>query len=502
MSNKSNFLKFFILAMLVVTSLSSIGTVADTVDSSIKPDQSVKLVIGTRHDSSIYTKFKEEFVKSDYAAEVGITHVDQIQVYNPSTYDSFKRVMTLTEIGADIGWGGGPTLFNTLAADGALSPITDPDLLASINAAVPDTLAGTTMKEYNDQNELIWASNAISSFGFTVNNKVLQERGLEKPTSWEDLASPDFFTTSSDFNIGLGNAPDTTSNTRIYQIILQKFGWEKGWEIIYQMAANGKIFGGSVETRSSVISGETAVAMTIDFYGLIAMSENPDTEYIIPANASIVNGDPIALALNPPHIDAARAFIQFTYSQEGQAVWLNQGINRLPVREDAFQTTLGKSRTDIYNLFNNTLSNQGIEFSEDLAASLEEPMRYHFQATITNVHSRHRTTWATLVNAYKTGNITEAKFDELRADFVVPAMTMEEAISMNAEFNNDQAVRREKEDAWFESASTKYDNLNTIFAELGLVNPTVEDIPFAFNTFVIGLIMLSTVSMAIRKKRK
>jgi hypothetical protein len=197
--------------------------------------------------------------------------------------------------------------------------------------------------------------------------------------------------------------------------------------------------------------------MTIDFYGLIAMSENPDTEYIIPANASIVNGDPIALAINPPHIDAARAFIQFTYSQEGQAVWLNQGINRLPIREDAFQTTLGLARTDIYTLFNNTMINQGIEFSEDLAASLEGPMRYHFQATITNVHTRHRTTWVTLVNAYKTGNITEAKFDELRADFVVPAMTMKEAQNINDEFNANYTLRKEKEDEWFEFASTKYD---------------------------------------------
>ena len=154
--------------------------------SPVEPSQSgAKLVIGTRHDSIIYTRFAEVFVQSSYAADVGINSVDDIEWYNPSTYDAFKRVMTLDQIGADLGWGGGPTLFNTLALDGALDPITDPATLAAINEAVPDQIAGADMKQFDSDGKLIWASNAISSFGFTVNHDVLEARGLEVPRTWD-----------------------------------------------------------------------------------------------------------------------------------------------------------------------------------------------------------------------------------------------------------------------------------------------------------------------------
>ncbi len=469
-------------------------------DGTPETNATIKLVIGTRHDSVIYTKFAAEFVKSTYAADVGISSVDEISFYTPTTYDAFKRVMTVEQIGGDIGWGGGPSLFNTLAADGALSPITDQSTLDVIAEAVPDAIAGADMKQYTSSDELIWASNAISSFGFTVNNKVLKERGLEKPLTWEDLADPAMFSSASDFNIGMGNAPDTTSNTRIYQIILQKYGWEKGWEIIYQMAANSKIYGGSVETRSSVISGETAVAMTIDFYGLIAMQENPDTEYIVPANASIVNGDPIALAANPPHQAAAEAFIKFAFSNEGQALWFDAKINRLPIRAEAFQTEAGKNRPDIYELYNETISNLSIEFSEDLAASLEEPMRYHFEQTITNVHSKHRTAWSIMIDGLNSEKINQTQFDELRAKLVKPAMTQAEAIAMNDAFNSDQSVRREKEDEWFEFSSAKYKELDAIFVELGLSQGSVTDVPFSIFSLFFGMSVMSAIVIFKRKR--
>ena len=80
----------------------------------------------------------------------------------------------------------------------------------------------------------------------------------------------------------MGNPTQTTSNTRIYQIILQKFGWEKGWEMLSRMAGNGGLYGGSVETRSPVIDGRVAAALTIDFYGVFAQSECDVCEYIYP----------------------------------------------------------------------------------------------------------------------------------------------------------------------------------------------------------------------------
>ena len=360
-----------------------------------------KLAIATRHDSTIYNKMANAFASSSLGNSVGITSASELRFYAPTTYDGFYRHMTDSNLRVSIGWGGGPTLFNTLVNADAISPITDSTVKSLIESVVPNDISGAKTRLYNDQNQLLWAASALSSFGFTVNLDVLEQRNLPKPTTWEELASPNFFTSQSIPNVGLGNAPDTTSNTRIYQILIQKFGWEKAFALMTGMAGNGKIYGGSVETRSSVIQGETAVAMTIDFYGLIAMQENPRTEYIVPENASIVNGDPIALAKNPTHPEAANAFLRFVFSQAGQAILLDEKINRLPIREDAFDTDIGRTRSDIKALYTKTLANQGIQFDEELATATYEATRYHFESMITNVHTQLVQTWSVLASDYK-----------------------------------------------------------------------------------------------------
>ena len=246
---QKNYIFLIFTFLLLITSsfalVSSSGPIVNEKNSTISPD-AIKLVIATRHDSTLYQKYKEYFAKSALGASVGITDPSQIKVHAPSSYAAFETALTNPAIGADVAWGGGPTLFNNLAADGHLRNITDTSLLNWINTNVSDTIAGAEMKKYDENNNLKWVAAAISSFGFTVNNKTLESRKLPFPTSWEDLASPDFFTTDAQTNIAMGNAPDTTSNTRIYQIILQKFGWEIGWEIIYSMAGKSQIYGGSV----------------------------------------------------------------------------------------------------------------------------------------------------------------------------------------------------------------------------------------------------------------
>lgn len=491
--------KIFVVGMLLLFMLSQMAAGMSSESTPIAINTTGTLKIATRHDAVIYNRFAEEFVKSQYGIDAGITNVNQISFYAPTTYDAFARALDNDAIRADVAWGGGPTLFNALASDGYIAPITDSDLLTMFNTSIPDELAGAAMKKYSSD-KLIWVANAISSFGFTVNHDVLAARGLPTPKTWDDLASPDFFTNLAQANIAMGNAPDTTSNTRIYQIILQKYGWEKGWEILYQMAANGKIFGGSVETRAAVITGETAVSLTIDFYGIIAMAANAATEYIVPANGSIVNGDPMALGSKSTNTVAGKAFMQFAFSQEGQAIWLEKGINRLPIRYDAFNTTTGQTRSDIKSLYDKTIANQGIDFDEDLASSLEEPMRYHFESTITDVHSKLRNAWNTIIVALNQSKINETQFNELRLMMDKPAMTMAEAQELNPNFT-DQAVQRDAQNKWIEAANTKFVDLDKKFVDLGIknVDTNVKDVPLP--NFFYFFAISSLVAIVYRRKR-
>jgi ABC-type Fe3+ transport system substrate-binding protein len=128
--------------------------------------------------------------------------------------------------GIDVAWGGGPTLFDQLVDLGYLATLSE-DGIPSLSD-IPVSLGGAPMKRYAaSSTDPVWVAAAISSFGFTVNHTVLDALSLETPDTWDDLADPSYLTDPP--VIGIGNAPDTTSNTRIYEIILQNYGWEEGW---------------------------------------------------------------------------------------------------------------------------------------------------------------------------------------------------------------------------------------------------------------------------------
>ncbi|MFQ6089227.1 MAG: ABC transporter substrate-binding protein, partial [Candidatus Methanofastidiosia archaeon] len=327
--------------------------------SQEKRMKGITLTVLTRHDTALQEVYEKAFLESELARNAGITNIQFMQPASGLWPTAIERG------GIDVAWGGGPTLFDQLIELDLLYDIKDAGVMEEVNA-IPDDIGGAPMKRYKD-GKLMWVAAAISSFGFTVNHKVLQEYNLRMPVVWDDLASPEFYREPS--VTAIGNAPDTTSNTRIYEIIIQKYGWEEGWVMLTQIAANSAIYYSSVDVLSAVERGDVAVAITIDFYGYSAMLDYPDTEYVIPQGQSIINADPIAIVTNTEKLEAANAFVKFVLSSEGQSFWLDKKINRMPVREDAFKTEFGKTRQDLKKLYEITVSNQGIEFSDELALS-------------------------------------------------------------------------------------------------------------------------------------
>ena len=53
----------------------------------------------------------------------------------------------------------------------------------------------------------------------------------------------------------------------MYEIILQAYGWDKGWQVITCMGANVRNFvKGSGQTLKEVSTGDAAYGLAIDFY--------------------------------------------------------------------------------------------------------------------------------------------------------------------------------------------------------------------------------------------
>lgn len=504
-----------ILVLLLVTLTAGSTMFLSTAeqDSTIVSDpelDGVTLTIVTRHDVTITDEFTARFLATPEAIAADI---DVLDFRYATTDDGWKKYLEDPAKSVDIAWGGGPALFNTMENWGLLyhiDPVADAALFTIINDSVPMELAGAGMKKYAGE-DLVWAANAISSFGFTVNHDFLDLYGLPIPETWEELATPTYYISDSVKAISMGDPPLTTSNTRIYQIILQAFGWDEGWKIITRMGANAGIYPGSGDTRGAVVSGEVGIAMTIDFYGTIANRENPACEYIIPEGQSIVNGDPIAMGIHVDDYDEAAIFLEYVTSPAGQTAWMTEGLDRLPVNDSAFYTPEGSTYTELWALYNETLANKGIDFDEELSTNNLDTTIYYFHNTITQKHNLLRRTWGTLVTQYRDLTINATQFLDLSNQLGVPGMTQNQSLDWNTQYQTDAIFAADKDAEWREYAADQYCDILEVLGDPCSSGPDpteteteteTDPSPFGFIPALMASLIIATVTLIYKRKKR
>jgi len=402
------------------------------------------------------------FLASDVARKYNITDLKTIVIPAGLWEQYIKRGE------ADVAWGGGPTLFDSLFQRGLLAPLTSNEALNAA-AQIPDSILGVPMKRVKD-GKVYWVAAAISSFGFTVNTKRLTDYELATPRSWRDLASPELGKALVRYGVAalsIADPTQSTSHTRMYEIILQRYGWEEGWKILTLMAANANIYPGSEAARDAVIQGDAAVGITIDFYGYTAQQVNPDCKYIIPPGESIVNGDPIALVNGSKHPEAAQAFIAWVLT-EGQKVWMDPAINRLPANPKIFDTPEGAKRSDLKSAYEETMKTPSIEFNDTLALMYEPVMQWYFRAALIEVNDYLKAVWKELLSKLFSGAISKEQFEAYVANLTAPltfidpatgkqaAFTMDYAISISGKFQSDASYRDSLVSAWKKAAVERY----------------------------------------------
>jgi ABC-type Fe3+ transport system substrate-binding protein len=448
---------------------------ATPVETSTPPGQPVVLNVITRHPGEIQVAAREAFLKSEIARRYNIVDVKFYLVDPVAWLSSIRRKGDF-----DVAWGGGPTLFDTLYLEGLLAPL-EGSLVEGALKQIPDVFAGAPMKRLGPDGRVYWVAAAVSSFGFTVNNDVLKRYNLPIPRSWADLASPALgrpLVTELRPMVSIADPLRSTSHTRMYEIILQAYGWDRGWVTLTFMAANSLIEGGSAEARDNVIQGRVAVAITIDFFGYTAMKANPSTEYIAPAGETIVNGDPIALLKTSRNPEAALAFIAWVLT-EGQKIWLREDINRLPANPRVFETPEGAARPDLKRAYESLAGARGIEFNDDRALAIERAMQVYFKATLIDMDTLLKDVWRTLLKLYFEGRIDEGKLREYMERIGRPLTYRDPITGAMVTFTEDDARRvteivlkdPAKEDAfiraWREAAYKRYSEILSELRRLG-----------------------------------
>ncbi len=477
------------------------------VSESSKQPYTLKII--TRHSTTLQLHMETAFLASQQAIDNNIVDIQWTQPgasYWPTVIPTFSP---------DIAWGGGPSLFDTIDMLGYLKPMNS-TYMESVLTRIPDDIAGSPMKRYDGNGDVVWAAAALSSFGFTINEPWLDARGLPYPTHWENLTSYQFGSLLPAPTVAMGNSPGTTSNTKIYQIILQRFGWEEGWETLSRMAANGRIYSGSVETQNAVEVGETGVSMSIDFYGYTTALRNPGTAYIIPQNGSIINGDPIALTnfgLNPNN--ASESFIDWVLSAEGQQYWLHEDINRMPMIEEAFaldqanpiNPSIGP-RDDLYLFYNTTLQNLSIAFNDSLALSYEYSLMYYFESVITDAHDKLVQCWRAILDAFFTGAINASAAENFAEMMSAPVswdsetFTEDYAISINSQMGSSSSFRSTMKGYWTDAANDQYDYVRSLVPPPLTSSPPPPIPGFPAISIMLGMATALGIGLYARRRRK
>ena len=410
-------------------------------------------------------------MESEYAKKYNIVDIRWLPVGSTLWVDTITRTGDI-----DIGWGGGPVLFDIVHREGLLAQLTS-DEVEGVLADIPDEVSGVPMMR-RDDGEVYWVGAAISSFGFTTNIQYLEEENLPEPSMWIDLANETYAVTLPTPSVGTADATKSTSNTRMFEIILQAQGWQGGWKLLTLKGANSRIYDRSESVRDGVIIGEIAVGTTIDFYGYTAQLENPGIcKYILPKDGTIVNADPIALLTTSPNAEAAQSFIAWVLSPEGQKPWLSPKINRLPINPKVFDTPEGLERADLKEIYDLTHEALVIPFSDDLSISYEYSLMYFYHATLVRAQLKLTDTWMELTQAEFDGEITHAQFLELVDKLSDPHLlefndpvsggtatfTEGYAQSINEKMMTDSTFRTQMVDEWMEAAEERYDS---VLAEL------------------------------------
>ncbi len=454
----------------------------------------ITLRIVTRNNIATNIAFRSAFLASQIAIDRNISY---IEFHHVTTDEGWKNILQNPSNGIDLAWGVDPSLFEKLENWGVLKPIDNVTLQNYIDARIPDTISVHEMKQKDTSGDIIWVGTALSSYGFTVNHGFLSDHGLPVPSTWEELASPVYCLSSSVSAISVADSILSIPDTKIYQIILQLFGWENGWDILTRIGGNVGIYPYAGNTRTAVVSEEVGIGTTSDSSGILAQIENPLCEYISPHGQSVIIPMPIALGINVDNQNAAEGFIEYVLSSEGQSNWLLENVNRLPIREDTFQTTLGQSRTDIYSIYNETLDNLGSDFSHTLASANYATTMNYFHQTLVEAHPLLKLVWNILASRFKFGLINATYFTQLVDLLAEVNMTLQQSIDWNEQFETDFEFRSQKISEWKSFALFKY---NSILYELQGYPSTSE-----FEKPLLLLIPFSFVLAALvykRRKRK
>lgn len=168
-------------------------------------------------------------------------------------------------------------------------------------------------KSFRDE-EGYWIAKGLTVVGFLVDEEALEEKSLETPTKWEDLADPKYKD-----EIIMANPAISGTNYGAVKGILDMYGEEKGWEYLEKLNANIPFYGKrGKDPQEKTVEGEFSIGIIPADKGSFDEAEKHNLRVIYPEDGVPWVPEGVAIFKGGDGEDIAKAFIDFMLRDENQ----------------------------------------------------------------------------------------------------------------------------------------------------------------------------------------
>lgn len=247
-----------------------------------------------------------------------------------ATVDAFKAAHP----GVEVEWvrDGTPKIIAKLRAEiAAGAPQPDLLLIADVVTmeglkregrllALPDVDLSAYPDAQSDPDKTYFSTKLITT-GIVYNTKA-----PFVPRSWSDLARPEAK--------GLVAMPSPlTSGAALIHAVTLTQNLAEGWGYYEALGAAGaQAAGGNGDVEKAVAGGDKLFGMVVDYLPLREKAKGAPVEFVFPTEGVSAVTEPVAVLSTARNPDAAKAFVAFLLSKEGQTLAASQGY--IPARSD------------------------------------------------------------------------------------------------------------------------------------------------------------------------
>jgi iron(III) transport system substrate-binding protein len=257
-----------------------------------------KLFVYTSMKESLIGQLKDSFVKKhpDVAMDYQSAGAGKLMAKIAAERESGKIL-------ADVLWTSEVPDFYQLKKEGLLLPYISPEVKAVMNP----------LPEYDGS----FTAVRLGTLGIAYNTRVVKEA----PATWADLEK-------AAFKNGFGVANPALSGTAYMSVALlsKQFGWEYFQRLRANRAKMGK---GSGQVVDDTASGDLLASLAVDYITIDKMEKGATLKLVYPPEMLVIPS-PVTIFKGTPNEAAAKAFVDFLLSAEGQAIIAAEGT--LPVR--------------------------------------------------------------------------------------------------------------------------------------------------------------------------